>query len=215
MTTARPLSTPPGRDAARGHVRRHGRRRAQRGIALPVMLIMLTVMLVSSIYLLKSSTSTTMTTANLAYDSALSKSADAGLHAGFAYLRSVADRSDLLVNQPAQGYVATLTPTWTASNPSFWLGAVTLPAHPVTGDQVQYVIHRMCTFPGAYNSANNSCRTTSARPNSKAAQPFGSSLALGGPKFLQQPQIHYVVTARINGARGANVVTQAVVLKGP
>ncbi len=189
--------------------------RRQRGIALPIMLIMLTVMLVSSIYLLKSSTSTTMTTANLAYDAALSKSADAGLHAGFAYLRSVVNRSDLLVNQPAQGYVATLTPTWTVSSAAFWLGAVTLPANPVTGDQVQYVIHRMCTFPGAYNDINNSCRTTSPRPDSKSSQPFGRSLALGGPKFLTQPQIHYVVTARINGARGGNVVTQAVVLKGP
>jgi hypothetical protein len=189
--------------------------RRQRGIALPIMLIMLTVMLVSSIYLLKSSTSTTMTTANLAYDSALSKSADAGLHAGFAYLRSVVNRSDLLVNQPAQGYVATLTPTWTVSSAAFWLGAVTLPANPLTGDQVQYVIHRMCTFPGAYNDVNNSCRTTSPRPDSKSSQPFGRSLALGGPKFLTQPQIHYVVTARINGARGGNVVTQAVVLKGP
>ena len=189
--------------------------RRQRGIALPIMLIMLTVMLVSSIYLLKSSTSTTMTTANLAYDSALSKSADAGLHAGFAYLRSVVNRSDLLINQPAQGYVATLTPTWTVSSAAFWLGAVTLPANPATGDQVQYVIHRMCTFPGAYNDVNNSCRTTSPRPDSKSSQPFGRSLALGGPKFLTQPQIHYVVTARINGARGGNVVTQAVVLKGP
>ena len=190
------------------------RRRSPRGIALPVMLIMLTVMLVSSIYMLKSSTSTTMTTANLAYDAALSKSADAGLHAGFAYLRSVVNRSDLLVNQPAQGYVATLTPTWTVSTEAFWIGAVTLAPNPA-GDRVQYVIHRMCTFPGAYNSNNNSCRTTSARPNSKAPQPYGTSLGLGGPKFLQQPQLHYVVTARINGARGGNVVTQAVVLKGP
>ena len=211
MTTARPLSTTPRRRHAAGPARR----RRERGIALPVMLIMLTVMLVSSIYLLKSSTSTTMTAANLAYDSALSKSADAGLHAGFAYLRSVANRSDLLVDQPAQGYVATLTPTWTSSTAAFWLGAVTMPVNPATGDRVQYVIHRMCTFPGEYNSGNNNCRTTSARSNSRAPRPFGTSLALGGPKFSQQPQIHYVVTARINGARGGNVVTQAVVLKGP
>lgn len=206
---------PPAPAPAPARALRHGPRRRQRGIALPVTLIMLTVLLVSSIYLLKSSTSSTMTTANLAYDSALTRSADAGLHAGFAYLRSVVDRSDLLVNQPAQGYVATLTPTWTVSNPSFWLGAVTMPVDPVTGDQVQYVIHRMCTFAGAYNSNNNSCRTTSSRPNSKSAQPFGASLGLGGAKFSQQPQLHYVVTARINGPRGGNVVTQAVVLKGP
>jgi uncharacterized protein YpmB len=51
-------------------------RRLQRGIALPIMLIMLAVMMVSSIYLLKSSTSTTLTTSNLAYEAALTKAAD-------------------------------------------------------------------------------------------------------------------------------------------
>ena len=57
--------------------------RRQAGLALPIMLIMLAVMLVSSIYLLKASTSTTLTTANLAYDSALGKEADLGVHKAF------------------------------------------------------------------------------------------------------------------------------------
>src|SRR5476651_2619350 len=107
----------------------------QRGIALPIMLIMLTVMLVSSIYLLKSSTSTTLTTANLAYDSALSKAADLGLHTAYAYLRDVPNSAVLENNQSAAGYVATLTPTWTVSTAAFWNGAVTLPAD-AAGNQV-------------------------------------------------------------------------------
>ncbi|MET0322325.1 MAG: hypothetical protein ABW069_16520 [Duganella sp.] len=184
----------------------------QRGIALPVILIMLTVMLVSGIYLLKSTTSSTLTTANLAYDSALAKAADAGLHAGFAYLRTVANKADLDTNQPAQGYVATLTSTWTVSTPAFWAGSVTLPPNGA-GDRVEYVIHRMCVFPGAYNG--NNCVKTSARPDAATPVAFGSSLALGGARYATQPQLHYVVTARINGPRGGNVVTQAVVLKGP
>jgi hypothetical protein len=100
----------------------------QRGIALPIMLIMLAVMMVSSIYLLKSSTSTTLTTSNLAYEAALTKAADAGLHAGFTYLRTIPNKNLLLTDQAAAGYVATLPQTWTVSNPNFWLGAITMPA---------------------------------------------------------------------------------------
>ncbi|WP_332851575.1 pilus assembly PilX family protein [Duganella sp. S19_KUP01_CR8] len=186
----------------------------QRGIALPIMLIMLTVMLVSSIYLLKSSTSTTLTTSNLAYDASLSKAADLGVHTAFAYLRSMTNASLLEVNQPANGYVATLTPTWTASTPAFWNGSVLLAADP-SGNRVEYVIHRLCDFAGAFNAPGNRCLLTSARPNSKSKVPYGKSGRADSPNYLDQPQLHYVVTARIVGARGGNVVTQAVVMKGP
>src|SRR5471032_1769258 len=185
----------------------------QRGIALPIMLIMLTVMLVSSIYLLKSSTSTTLTTSNLAYDASLSKAADLGVHTAFAFLRSMTNASLLEVNQPANGYVATLTPAWTASTPAFWTGSVILPAD-ASGNRVEYVIHRLCDFAGAFNAANH-CLTTSARPNSNAPQPYGKSGRADSTNYQDQPQLHYVVTARIVGARGGNVITQAVVMKGP
>src|SRR5471032_927223 len=158
----------------------------QRGIALPIMLIMLTVMLVSSIYLLKSSTSTTLTTSNLAYDASLSKAADLGVHTAFAFLRSMTNASLLEVNQPADA----------------------------SGNRVEYVIHRLCDFAGAFNAANH-CLTTSARPNSNAPQPYGKSGRADSPNYQDQPQLHYVVTARIVGARGGNVITQAVVMKGP
>lgn len=95
----------------------------QAGIALPVMLIMLTVMLIGSIYLLRSSTSTTLTVANLAYDSALSKEADLGVHRAFQWLSTLPSRSVLNANSPGDGYVATLDPTWTVSSPGFWTGS--------------------------------------------------------------------------------------------
>ncbi|MDR7048505.1 hypothetical protein J2X54_000953 [Duganella sp. 3397] len=186
--------------------------RHQQGIALPIMLIMLTVMMVSGIYLIKSSTSSALTTANLAYDSALAKAADAGLHAGFAYLRTVVNKADLENNQAAQGYVATLNSTWTVSTPAFWTGSVIMDPN-AAGDRVEYVIHRQCDFTGPYNG--NTCIKTSARPNAPTPVAFGSSLGLGSARYTTQPQLHYVVTARINGPRGGNVVTQAVVLKGP
>jgi hypothetical protein len=192
------------------------RRRRQAGIALPVMLIMLAVMLVSSIYLLKSSTSTTLTTANLAYDSALSKEADLGVHTAFAWLSGVTNKSSLNLNIPGAGYVATLNPAWTVTSPGYWAGSVFLPPN-AAGSVVEYVIHRMCNFTGPYNGGvpPNSCMLSAAKKQVAAATPLGSSLASNAPVYQEQPQLHYVITARIFGPRGGNVVTQAVVMMGP
>ena len=188
-------------------------RRRQRGIALPVMLIMLTVMMVSSIYLLRSSTSSTLTASNLAYDSALAKASDAGLHQAFGYLRG-APKPSLLVNQSAFGYVATLPVQWTVSSAGFWTGAVTMPPDSA-GNQVQYVIHRMCNLTGPYDVPANRCQTTAPRPDAPGPRALGETLKIDASKLASAAQIHYLVTARVFGPRGGNVVTQAVVLKGP
>ncbi|WP_229218772.1 pilus assembly PilX family protein [Rugamonas brunnea] len=188
----------------------------QAGVALPVMLIMLTVMLIGSIYLLKSSTSTTLTTANLAYDSSLSKAADLGVHTAFAWLKGLPSKAVLTADVPAQGYVATLNGAWTVSSPAFWAGSVTIAD--TAGNQVEYVIHRMCDFAGAYNDVGppkNNCMLSAAKSAVAAPTPVGSSLASNAPSYQGQPQLHYVVTARIAGPRGGNVVTQAVVMMGP
>ncbi|SFU63331.1 hypothetical protein [Pseudoduganella namucuonensis] len=186
----------------------------QSGLALPVMLIMLTVMLISSVYLVKSTTSTTLTTSNLAYDSALSKAADLGLHTAFQYL-STTPRATLLQNDAANGYQATMNPTLSVNSTGFWTGAVTLtdPA----GNRVQYVINRMCMFAGDYNSTNpvNRCTVTSSKARVGAATRLGDSLSSDRSEYNAIPELHYVVTSRIFGARGGNVVTQAVVMMGP
>jgi hypothetical protein len=186
----------------------------QHGIALPIMLIMLTVMMVSSIYLLKSSTSSTLTTANLAYEAALTKAADAGLHAGFTYLRTIPNKNLLLTDQATAGYVATLPQNWTVSNPNFWLGAITMPVD-ADGNRVQYVIHRMCRFPLPYDDPANLCQTTAPRYGATGPRALGETLKIDASNLAVAAQIHYVVTARVSGPRGGNVVTQAVIMKGP
>lgn len=191
------------------------RRSAQRGIALPVIMIMLTVMLISSIYLLKSTNSSTLTTANLAYDSALSKAADRGLHAGFAFLKNT-PRAALIDDIAAGGYVATVNPADTVNTPAFWNGALVLNDDPA-GNRIEYVIHRMCQFRGTFNSTApvNRCTLTAAKKKVAAATTPGDSLASDSPEYDKSAQLHYVITARIFGARGGNVVNQAVVMMGP
>lgn len=188
------------------------RRAVQRGIALPVMMIMLTVMLISSIYLLKSSTSTTMTTANLAYDSALSNAADLGLHLGFEFLRT-APKQSLYADILASGYVATMNPADSVSSPAFWAGSAIVTRD---GNRIEYVIHRMCRFGGSFNAIApaNSCTLTAGKPAAKGTK-AGESLSVDRSEFAEPPQLHYVVTSRIVGARGGNVVNQGVVMMGP
>jgi hypothetical protein len=191
-----------------------------RGIALPVMLIILVVMLIGSLYLMKASTTTTLVTANLAYDSALSKAADHGLHVGAEWLRTTAagpNRSSLLTDSAAHGYVASYDPDTPVSNPAFWTGSVTITDTATPANKVEYVIHRLCALPGAYDAPGappNSCVQTTAAITSGAKVALGESLSSDTEPMPGPPQIHYVVTARIFGPRGGNVVNQAIVLIG-
>lgn len=185
----------------------------QDGLALPVMLIILLVMLISSIYLLKSSNSTTLTASNLAYDAAQSRAVDAGLHAGFKWLSSTAAGNKALLNQDAadHGYLATLDTTQTTRSEDFWNGKKTL-VH--EGKNIEYVVHRLCLLTGAYDAVGNACVQT-ADPNGGGAHiGVGDSQASDAPQFAETPKVHYVVTARLSGARGGNVVNQMVVLIG-
>lgn len=194
--------------------------RRQQGVALPVMLIILVVMLVSSVYLLKSSNSSTLSASNMAYDAALSKAADLGLHTGFEYLRakSVANKKLLETSDLANGYDATYNNAQPVTTEAFWVNAVKIKNlaamnGTATDDTVEYVIHRACQNPGNAASSTNACVLTSGNAlASSAGTRAGSSMGAGGAVYASPPQIHYIITARIFGPRGGNVVNQMVVL---
>lgn len=187
--------------------------RRQSGIALPVMLIMLAVMLISSIYLLKASTSTTLTTSNLAYDSALAKAADLGVYKGYQWISTV-DKSTLINNISAAGYVANMSPNQSVSDSGFWIGSATFTDNASPPNQIEYVIHRLCTFSGLYNSpGTQACMKSTPKVNVSGA--IGNSQAEDAVVLAPEPQLHYLITARIFGPRGGNVMNQAVVLINP
>lgn len=195
-------------------MKRHPNRPAPRraGMALPVVLIILALMLVGAVYLLKSVHSTGLTTANLAYDNTLSRQADLGLHAGFAWLNNTAATNKPLLNQDSvsNGYVASRK-----TGSSFWDGKTTITDS--DGTRIEYVIHRMCNKPGAYNdpTAVVQCVQTAANNNAPGSTvPLGSSMIVTAAQYAGTPRLHYTVTARIAGARGASVTNQLIVLIG-
>lgn len=186
---------------------------SQRGMALPVMLIILAVMLVTSIYMVRATHSTALTTSNLAYDTTMSRAADYGLHVGFQWLSQTAasNKSALDNSSPPNAYVANIDATRDVHDAAFWTGyqTVTDPDN----NQIDYVIHRLCNLPGPYS--NTTCMQTSSNGGALGnAVPLGNSLASDAPQFASQPQLHYVISARIHGARGGNVINQMVVLIG-
>ncbi|HEU5437388.1 MAG TPA: hypothetical protein VFU95_13295 [Telluria sp.] len=187
----------------------------QRGIALPVMMIILMVMLVSSVYLFKASNSTTMTTANLAYDASLSKAADLGLHTGYQWLMTTAatNRSLLNLDDPLNAYLANLDVTLNPSAPNYWAGSRTVTD--AANNRIEYVVHRLCATTGPYDNPANSCVQTATNDrNLGRTVGVGDSLATDAQVYAGTPQLHYVITARIFGPRGGNVVNQMVVLVG-
>lgn len=189
-------------------------RARQRGIALPVILIILTVMLVTSIYLLKASHSTTLAVSNLAYDSTQSRAADLGLHAGFDWLRATAtaNKPALDADDGNNGYRASLDTTLGLRDAAYWTGSKVVTDG--AGNQVEYVIHRLCAASGRYDSGNACVQTSSNTATAGNLVALGSSLASDAPNFASTPQVHYVIAARLYGVRGGNVINQLVVLIG-
>jgi hypothetical protein len=190
----------------------------QGGLALPVMMMMMVVMLISTLYLFRASNSSTLTTANLAYESSLSRAVDLGLLNAFDWLKATAaaDRTVLAANSTGNGYIATLDTTQTVSSAGFWTGSVSFDDD--NGNHIEYIIHRMCKYPGAFDLAGppaNSCvQTVPLASTGGGAVALGTSLASNGVQYAGSPEIHYVITARIFGKRGGNVVNQSVVLIG-
>lgn len=187
----------------------------QQGVALPVMLIVLVIMLISGAYLLKSSNAVTMTTSNLAYQSALNKANDLALLTASEWLSATwaANKGALDADIPLNGYVANLDTTQTVKSPNFWAGKATVTAP--DGNTIEFVIHRMCLTAGEWNAPSNKCMQTTANtfsPGTSVA--LGSSLSSTTSALAGSPQLHYVITARIFGPRGGNVISQAAVLMG-
>jgi hypothetical protein len=115
----------------------------------------------------------------------------------------------------ANGYLATYNTATTSADAAFWVGARTMPVD-ANGNTIQYVTHRMCALQGAYNKLgpDNSCVQTTPKSTGGTSMQTGSSGAIDGNRFNDPPQVHYVITARISGPRGGNVVNQLVVTIG-
>lgn len=196
----------------------------QRGVALPIALIMFFIMIVSALYMLRRSSSTTAMASNLSYQRTVVQATDFGLETAHLWLTTTASTNKALLDQnsPANGYVASypyLGPNQPATytDTQFWNGSVTVNFTDAIGNatSIEYVIHRYCTMAGAYNASANSCVLSSTAASTQTGVVVGTSAAADTEALDAPSRVHYLITARlIGGARGASSINETVVMIG-
>lgn len=201
--------------------------RHQRGLVLVLALVVLAAMSLAAVGLMRGVLGSNRVAGNLAYQQAAVQAADVGAETAIAWLEQLtaetvpgttADAPAMNANrqyanlEKAKGatynYVATRSDpgpnqTWEG----FWqvlanAGQVnTLPVD-ATGNQVSFVIHRLCAFPG--EPKNAVCETAPAQ-----ATPTTSGMR-DGDKVDALGQTYYRITVRVQGPRNATSFIQVM-----
>lgn len=184
----------------------------QSGVALPIALIVLVIMILAAVTLVRSVDTTTLVAGNLTFKQRATHAGDEGIRQAFLWLRDTATNNPANLNNTnaASGYYSTQhadDPNWNPAT-NWPAGAVTL-ATDAGGNTVSYVIHRLCILPGlAYNAPNQQCATHSGSSTAAA----GGSQSVDAPEFTGVVYVYYRVTARIDGPRNTVSFVQSLML---
>ncbi|KQZ41426.1 hypothetical protein [Duganella sp. Root1480D1] len=198
-------------------------RRRQHGVALVMALIVLVAMTLAGLAMMRSVDTSSMIAGNLAFKQSAAISADAGVEAAIAWLSA---RPGGLDNDAGDsGYSAssqasldlTGNDTPEANDDLDWndKGNVAQLPVDVAGNQVSYVIHRMCDVAGEFDPAK--CSTAPS-----GAQGIGdNSIGILRPMLTYQPLNNtgvsgttvalYRITVRVIGPRSNVSFVQAVI----
>jgi Tfp pilus assembly protein PilX len=180
----------------------------QRGVVLFIALIVLVAMSLAGIAIMRSVDTGSQVSGNIAFRQAALASGDRGLDAAFTWLKNNVTTGVLDNNSQSNGYFATVidppispqsgAPDWTDS--SAW-GSAFVVGTDTNGNQVSYVIHRMCQTSGPFN---NNC--AQAAPSVGGA---GNGMCVGCNQFNSLPAVYFRVTVRVDGPRSTFTILQS------
>jgi type IV pilus assembly protein PilX len=192
-------------------------RKAQRGVILFVALIVLVAMTLTGIALIRSVDTNVLIAGNLAFRQGATAAADWGIEAARSYLKTTlaANKAALDNDNSAAAYYATwqtgLDLVGTTTTPFGWSSAAQLVGTDSAGNEVRYVLHRMCEASGATTAANANCvkasgggGATGTEGSTKGTVSY-SALALPGTTV-----VYYRVTVRVLGPRNTLSYVQAM-----
>ena len=195
----------------------------QQGVVLFLVLIVLVAMSMAAMSMFRAADTGSMIAGNLAFKQGALLAADAGVEQARTWVNTNVGVLDL--DNPAKGYYATRqdgldlmgsrTPEkkdddvdWDGSNPDAIVKAVNLPKDAVTGNQLSYVVHRLCELPGGINQPGQSCATASMLTTGSTQ---GAVNYLDGALGIKSAA-YYRITARIVGPRNTVSYVQATIL---
>lgn len=193
--------------------KRHIFRGGQKGVALPIALIMLVAMILAAAALFRAVDTATLVAGNLTFKQGTIHAGDQGIKAAHTWLQAQSSGSpaSLLNSSTAQGYYSSQhvdDPGW---NPlTAWPGSGTVTVGTdAGGNTISYVIHRLCSQPGlAYNHADQLCATYVTTSSAST----GGSQSVDAPAFSGVVYVYYRVTVKVVGPRNSLSFIQALML---
>jgi Tfp pilus assembly protein PilX len=195
--------------------------RLQRGVVLFVALIVLVAMTLAGIALMRSVDTNVLIAGNLAFRQGATMAGDWGIEAARGWLNANAAGTTLETDQPGvaggTGYWANWQSgadlyggTASTTDDYNWNNAVT-PGTDAAGNEVRYVIHRLCSVAGPTTAASVSCVKVGGGGGSGAASTgTKGTVTYGSAALPGVSTTYYRVTVRIAGPRNTLSFVQAV-----
>jgi type IV pilus assembly protein PilX len=175
----------------------------QRGAALFIALIVLVAMTLAAVALIRSVDTSTVIAGNLAFKQSSTSSADVALNNASDWIFA-STASALQSDSPANGYYATSTgldlmadATWTAGVSALASGTGITSGVDTSGNEIRYVVQRMCQGTGAATTGNCLFGAASTQSSSQAVK---DATQAGGVTTLTASPL-YRITARVSGPR--------------
>jgi type IV pilus assembly protein PilX len=201
-----------------------------RGAGLVVALVVLVVMSLGALALVRAVASGLLVAGNFAFREAAVLAAESGSESAISWLSERAATSELLSDQPAAGYYASLPVGLSLSGQSTTNTSAAIdwdddqcaarsgircfiaaPALPIdaAGHRVRYVIHRLCRTAGSSDAAANSCllfRSVQGGSSNRGQLSYGAS-----KRFQSSDTVYYRITVHVRGPRNTTAFVQTLV----
>jgi len=213
---------------SRSNIKLHpfGNAAGQRGVVLFFALIALVVMSLAAVALIRSVDTSTMIAGNLAFKQSATTSGDSGVESAITALNTTqtamqAINSNVLmdaantlnITSAANGYYSNADPALNLTDSSNWVDASSMlvTADDGAGNEVRYIIQRMCRNANVVVSKTNCLFSAAALDNNGQQVPLPSDICQGTgcPAAGQSPQ--YRITSRIAGPANTVSYIQAFV----
>jgi len=208
-------------------MKKHG----QRGFSLIVALVALVIMSLAAVSLMRTVSTSTLVSGNLAYEQAGVTAADVGVEAAAVWLENNAGKATsttastcaatvgatvLACNQSARGYAATrLDPTSSQSWSDVWavllaggLSPVTQASADAAGNTTSYLIQRMCSAVGD-SSSSIGCSTAPSSTECGSSKTLDSNAGAGNISCASPT--YYRITVKVSGPRSTTSYIQVMV----
>lgn len=188
-------------------------RRAQQGVILFIALIVLVAMSLAGIALMRSVDTNVLIAGNLAFRQGATLAGDRAFEdpadGARAFLLNPANKEALKLDQSVPYYWANWQSGVNMLTNFDWSGAgvKVLPDNDGSGNEVRYVIHRMCKLAGSQDAADSVCVKV---PSAGSDAGTKGSVAYGVQVLPGTTSVYYRVTVRIQGPRNTVSYVQAM-----